>query len=116
MSDDTDGSDRRINERRPLRVPAKVLTPEGRVMDVCTIDISDGGMAIASPVNPTHGTVFTIGFSLPKRPNGNVVIQERVQVMHSVFSGDVQAFKVGLMFIDLSAPAAEIILNFVRRT
>ncbi len=116
MSDDTDGAERRTTERRSLRTQATVLLSAGRSLGVRTIDVSSGGMGIACPTNPPHGATFTIQFSLPKKPSGNLVIKERVEVMHCVFSGDVSAFKVGLRFLELSAPAAEALLSYIRRT
>ncbi len=115
MSDNSTDADRRTAERRPLHTQASVLLSAGRALGVRVVDVSMGGMAIASPSNPPQGTTFTIRFSMPKRPSGSVIIQERVEVMHSVFSGDVGAFKVGLRFLDLSAPAAEALVNYIRR-
>lgn len=100
----SNGAERRQHERRTLRVSAQLRLTDAsttgtKPMDVRTIDISLGGMAVVAPVNLRTGVTLTINFTLPARSKGITPVQARVQVMHSILGRDEGGFKIGLRFL-----------------
>ena len=95
------GADRRVHTRRVLQTAATLRIPGGKTVEVRTLDISAGGMAILVPSGPPTGATFTVCTALPMKAKPHAPIEVRAQVMHSVYSGALGGFKVGLRFIDL---------------
>ena len=71
-------------------------------------------MAIVAASNPRQATTFDIQFRLPQKPEGSATIAATVQVVHSVFTAEQDGFKIGLMFVNLSADAVRAIANFMK--
>lgn len=104
-------SDRRVHDRRPLRIPARVLLPGDQSFEVRTSDIGAGGMGIVAGANPKVGTVFALQFSLPSKTNGNpAALQVKVKVANSILGVDQGGFKIGLQFLALD-PASERVIR-----
>ena len=106
-------SDRRVAERKSLRVDAVVTLPGDQRFTVRTIDISREGVGIVAGANPSPGTRFVIEFPLPLRSRSAMPLRVSTRVAHSVFSSSEGAFKIGLAFIDLPAQAAQAIAEFM---
>ncbi len=105
----TETQDRRVHDRRPLRVSARVLLPNDQAFEVRTLDIGAGGMGIVAGANPKPGTTFGVQFTLPAKGNaGAVPLQLKVKVAHSVL--DAGGFKIGLQFVGLE-PAIERVIK-----
>lgn len=108
----TETPDRRAHDRRPLRVPARVLLPNDQTFDVRTLDIGAGGMGILAGANPRPGTTFGIQFTLPAKGNaGPAQMQLKVKVAHSVL--DAGGFKIGLQFVTLDAAVERVIRQYL---
>jgi c-di-GMP-binding flagellar brake protein YcgR len=107
------GSERRQFERRMYRADARLLMAGMPVIDIRTLDLSVGGMGVTSSCNPESGTVASVQFPLKFIGRKVVRIDAMVTVMHSIYSGDHAAFKLGLRFNGLSPNVAELIARFV---
>jgi len=105
--------DKRLEDRRSLRVSATVTVSPTQSFEVRTMDISSGGMAICAPANPRIGTQFDISFQIPANPSGFSQVQVRVRVAYSVLSRDQDGFKIGLQFVRLSPDAATAIGRYI---
>lgn len=107
-------SDRRAHDRRPLRIPARVLLPGDLSFDVRTLDIGVGGMGIVASANPKPGTTFAIQFALPSKTGGSAApLQVKVKVANSVLGVDQGGFKIGLQFLTMDPGSERIIRQFV---
>lgn len=103
------GAERRVAERRNLRVAATILLAETQTFAVRTLDISSGGLAIVAAANPRPGVQFLIRFPLAQKNGPHALFEARVRVVHSVFSSAEGGFKLGLSFVELP-PASAILL------
>lgn len=108
-----DHSERREAPRRALRRPAWFLLPGVRRLEVRTLDISAGGLAVVAPANPPVGMACTIRLTIPTRNSSAEVIEPRVKVMQSLWSTADEGFKVGLRFQDLSSAHARLIRDYM---
>jgi c-di-GMP-binding flagellar brake protein YcgR len=106
-------SDRRVHDRRPLRIPARVLLPNDQAFEVRTMDIGAGGMGIIAGANPKAGTVFAIQFNLPGKTGGGSPLHVKVKVANSVLGIDEDGFKIGLQFLGLDPASERIIRQYV---
>ena len=108
------GAERRQEERRALRVAARVSLGPGQVFEVRTADVSSSGLGIVASANPKPGVTFKIEFVLPLRPSGTLNVEATVKVMHSVLARQEGGFKIGLQFLKLSEGAEAAIQTCVR--
>jgi c-di-GMP-binding flagellar brake protein YcgR len=106
-------ANRRVHERKLLRVAAQVIVPGRPEVEVRTWDISAGGIAVVAAVNPPVGLKFKLRVRLPVRPAGTAALESQVEVMHSVLIKSEGGFKVGLRFVDLSSTAAAAVMQFL---
>ncbi len=93
--------ERRSGPRLRLRTNAFLLLPDGRRLEVRTLDISGGGMGIVADVDLRSGSLFGLSLSLPLRPRGQAQFEVRVQVVNCVFDGTERGFRIGLEFLAL---------------
>lgn len=105
--------DKRLEDRRSLRVSATVMVSPTQSFEVRTMDISSGGMAICAAANPRTGTQFDISFQIPNKTQGSTPVQVRVRVAYSVLSRDQDGFKIGLQFVHLSPDSATTIGRYI---
>lgn len=105
--------ERRVTERKPLRIRATVVLGQTQSFEVRTLDLSVGGMGIVAQANPRPGTHMGIRFMLPLKPGGYVPFEARAKVIHSVYSASEQGFKIGLVFLALNEGAAASLQRFV---
>lgn len=108
------GPERRQFERRMFRADARLLIAGMSVIHIRTQDLSVGGMAVIASHNPEPGTVASVQFPLKFAGRKPAHIDAMVTVMHSVYSGEHAAFKLGLRFNSLSPNVAELIARFVQ--
>jgi c-di-GMP-binding flagellar brake protein YcgR len=108
-----DYSDRRRDERRIYRSGA-VWTPVGMApVQVRTLDISVGGIALVAAFNPPVGCLCLVRFTLPGR-EGPFTVETSGGVARSVFSSTDDGFRVGLYFDPLSDEATRALQRYVR--
>lgn len=107
------GANRRLHDRRPLRVQATLLVAQ-QTVTVRTLDVSESGLGFMTEINPPPGMRFRIAFACPKRPQGFVEIACDAQVMGSVFSIADGGYRVGCRFQGLSPTMVNALADFVR--
>jgi len=100
------GAERRVEERRPYRSSATVIAG-GQELPIRTLDISRTGMCIAAAINPPPGLRFRLRMRLDRQPQGAVVLETEVQVVHSVLARQEGGFRIGLRF---TQPSAELLV------
>ncbi len=104
-------ADRRRDERRLFRGGA-VWAPVGQSpVQVRTVDVSAGGIALVSGTNPPIGCRCRVHFYLPQREGGNQAIDLMARVVSSSFSAAEDGFRVGLSF---EAPGADAVAALKR--
>ncbi len=113
MNRPNDTYENRIHQRRPLRAVATIMLPGNQEIEVHTLDLSRGGMAIVANANPRQGTEFGIRVTLPLRQRGSGTLEARVRVVHSILARDEGGFKVGLQFIGIDANGQSVIDEFL---
>ncbi|MCX9157363.1 PilZ domain-containing protein [Niveibacterium sp. 24ML] len=106
-------SDRRQNERKPLRTTSYLRLPGSRPTAVRSVDISLGGMSIIATANPPSKTSCVLRVGLPAGAQGIKLVEVEAKVLHSVFSGREDGFKVGLSFVNLGAEARQAISSYL---
>ena len=107
------GDERRGQERKILRANAQLRLPGVRPIEVRTLDISVGGMAVVASVNPQAGAACTICIAPVSQPRGAVSVDIRAVIVHSIFSNREDGFKIGLQFADLSPEAIETVSRYL---
>lgn len=107
------GQEFRQHARRSLRTTAQLIVAGSPAFPVRTVDISAGGMAILTTVQPPRGLNCTVLLSLPQTGREPVAIELPVTVAHSIFSSGEEGVKVGLSFNALPPDAAALVQRFV---
>ena len=105
---------RRAHERRPLHAPAKLMLTGKRIVDVRTVNLSAGGVALIAPENLPIGTACEIRLELPTKEAGKFTLYLGVLVMNTVFSSREDGFKTGLKFTHPNAEQLARIAAFVQ--
>lgn len=106
-------NDRRQNERKPLRTTSYLRLPGARPVAVRSVDIGIGGISVIAAANPPAKTSCVIRVGLPAGALGIKLVEVQASVLHSVFSGREDGFKVGLNFVSLSAEARQAISSYL---
>jgi c-di-GMP-binding flagellar brake protein YcgR len=112
-SPNLDTSERRDSSRKILRVPVVLEIPGRAPVELRTIELSAGGLAMACPVNLASGLSCQIRFNLPG-PAGQAPIQARASVIHSVLSQRDGGFRVGFQFNGLESTHASRIQAYLK--
>lgn len=107
------GLEQRQHARRLLRTTAQLIVAGSPPFAVRTVDISAGGMAIVTTVQPPRGLNCTVLLSLPQTGREPVPLALPVTVAHSIFSSGEEGVKVGLSFNALPPEAAALVQRFV---
>jgi len=107
------GLEERQHVRRVLRTMAQLIVAGSPPFQVRTLDISAGGMAILTTVQPPRGLNCTVQLSLPQTGREPVAMALPVTVAHSIFSSGKEGVKVGLSFNALPPDAAAMVQRFV---
>ncbi len=107
------GQELRLHARRVLRTTAQLMVPGSPPFSVRTIDISAGGLAIVTTVQPPKGLHCTVLLSLPQTGREPVAMALRVIVAHSIFSSGEEGVKIGLSFNALAPEAVAMVQRFV---
>lgn len=82
-------------------------------VQVQTLDLSVGGLAVISPTNPEPGTLASIQFPLKLTAQPVLHVEVMVTVMHGHHSTAAQGYKLGLRFNTLSGPVATLVARYV---
>lgn len=109
-----DWADRRQYERKLLRVPAQMIVPGVGQISVRTIDISLGGIGVISDAKLPMMAEGMIRLSIPTMQQTVVDVICRATIMHCIYNGDLDGFKVGLKFTEMSMPTRDAIYRFIR--
>jgi c-di-GMP-binding flagellar brake protein YcgR len=107
------GAERRRSERKPLRTTSYMSLLGARPVAVRSVDISAGGMSVIAAANPAAKTPCVIRVGLPGKSLGITLVEVQAIVLHSVFSGREDGFKVGLTFVNPSAEARQAIAAYL---
>ena len=107
------GFDVRQHARRLYRATAQLIVVGSPPFTVRTVDISAGGMAILTTVQPPRGLNCTVLLSLPQTGREPVALELPVTVSHSIFSRGEEGVKVGLSFNGLAPDKVAVIQKFV---
>jgi c-di-GMP-binding flagellar brake protein YcgR len=105
--------ERRQYERKHLRTSGQLFVAGRPPMEVRTIDLSLGGLALAAPMDVPAKTLCVVRVVLPLKPKGNVLLEARARVVHSVLSSAQAGFSIGLQFTDVSAATAAALNQFL---
>lgn len=76
--------------------------------------MSAGGVGIVANSNPPLGATLEIKFDIPDKADGFITIRSQARVMNSVYSLQVNGFRVGLSFIDLDPSFSEAIKQYLK--
>jgi PilZ domain len=95
----------RLHARYSLDVRAK-LSLEGREITVRTLDVSEGGLGLVSPVEIAEGSSYSVEFVFP--------------TMQAVFCARVQAqsksgFRYGFTFVEVNENNMTLLRKYQRR-
>lgn len=107
------GAERRVDERRLFRSTAVVLAG-GQEFQVRTMDISRSGMCIVAAINPPAGLKFRLRMRLDRQPQGFVMLETDVQVVHSVLARQESGFRIGLRFTSPSNELLNAVNHFLK--
>lgn len=107
------GADRRVDERRLYRSTATVLVA-GQEIQVRTLDVSRSGMCIVAAINPPAGLKFRLRMRLDRQPQGFVLLETEVQVVHSVLARQESGFRIGLRFTAPSQDLTTAVNHFLK--
>lgn len=107
------GQELRQHARRVLRSTAQLIVAGSPPFQVRTLDISAGGMAILTTVQPPRGLNCTVLLSLPQAGREPVPVELPVTVAHSIFARGEEGVKVGLSFNGLTPDKVAMIQKFV---
>jgi hypothetical protein len=92
------GDERRLVERKPLRVRVRVTLAGRPEMEVRSVDVSTGGMSLVVDVNLAPATPCNLSFTL-LLPDGSMhKVQIAATVAHCTYSGQRSGFVIGLQF------------------
>jgi len=107
--------EKRVHSRRALRVAARVTVTGGTEVEVRTSDISEGGLGVVAPVNPSIGTKFRVRFGLPNGAYQPITIDVQVTVVRSILARLEGGFMIGLLFTPLDKAGLEAIRKYINR-
>ncbi len=96
-----------------MRVAAELVFPNIAPIHVRLLDVGEGGVGVLTAVNPPPRLRCTVRFAIPAI-GGVVAVEAQVCVVHSVLSGSLGGFVVGLQFTQIAPQAQEAILKFLR--
>jgi c-di-GMP-binding flagellar brake protein YcgR len=113
MNTPVPGIEQRRHKRRYLQVTAHVALPDSQVVEVRTIDVSAGGLAVIGAINPKVGETLFIRFGIPLKSGGRTAVQATVKVEHSIYGAAERNFKIGLRFLKLEPEAVSSIAQYV---
>ncbi|MCW7536691.1 PilZ domain-containing protein [Aquabacterium sp. A7-Y] len=104
--------ERRVHQRRVVRVPAVLRLSSGREMECRALDLSLGGISLAVEQDPGVGTAGLLRVAVPF-PERSQAISVSVVVVQSILTDS--GFRAGLRFGDLPENAREVLHEFLFR-
>lgn len=107
---------RRRHARRATRCAARLALGGGHSLDVRIIDISEGGLGLVSQRPLPLGSHFVLRWALPDADGEPQAVQATACVTHSVLSGALAGFRVGVRFVQVDGPVSRLIRQYVHRS
>jgi len=108
------GAERRTEARRGLHTRVSLGAPGRAPVDVRSIDISMGGMAVAADTNPGAGAPLSLSFKLMFADGSSYQVQTAGIVAYSVFSSAHRGFKIGVRFKNITPPFQAALERFLK--
>ena len=105
---------RRLSARTPFRGAARVQLASGVSLDVQMWDLGGDGASLISPRPIPQGSTIDLRFELPAAGASTLVVT-RAKAVYSSYTAAAQ-FRIGLVFLDLSADGTAAIDAFCRPT
>lgn len=103
----------RQHERKPIRTSALLSSSALPTLTVRTVDIALGGLCIIAPANLVTRARCDVLFTLPTRDYTSVQLRLEAAVVHCIFSGIDEGFRVGLRFTAVSAEVEAAIAQYL---
>lgn len=95
------GAALRRHEREYFASTVQLLTPQRRIVEARTLDISLGGLRLVLPANLAVGSRCGLRLVVPRVPFGASTVVAEAEVTSIVFSGRENGFLAGLRFTTL---------------
>lgn len=102
-------AERRLQPRYVVRRGAMVLTPDKKVIEVRTLDISFGGVGVVSPEALPKRVLMLCRMNLLYRSDTDKLYDVAVEAMNCIYSAQHGGFKVGFQYRPISPSLQEAI-------
>lgn len=100
-SDQNSDNNRRASERKIFYSFGKLIFADQQPVDVRTLDLSTEGISIVCAINAKENTEWWLEIKLPINHKFEV-FQIKGKVTNSIYSGESDGFRVGLVFLNAS--------------
>lgn len=90
--------EQRRDPRKILRGPGFLVLAKAQMLEVRTLELGQGGIALLSRSNLTPMGLCSVKFSIPRRPQGHDLFELGGVIVHCIYSQREAGFKVGVQF------------------
>jgi c-di-GMP-binding flagellar brake protein YcgR len=108
------GSAFRRHERQYFASTVQVLTPQRRILEAQTLDISLGGLKLVLPASLPVGTACGVRLVIPVVPYSARVIVAEAKITSIVLSGREGGFLAGLRFTAVPEDSLRMLHNYLQ--
>ena len=109
------GEERREYPRIRRRRKIGLILSDGSVEYLWTLDLSRGGMQVHTEHMVDVGASFGLVIGIYDEPSeGYITLRGKVQVMHKVYDGSFNAFRLGLQILSFEGDGMDIYLRHIR--
>ena len=84
--------------RKIMRGPGFLVLAQAQMLEVRTLDLGAGGIALLSRSNLSLRGSCAVKFSIPRRPQGYDLFEIAGVIVHCIYSQREAGFKVGVQF------------------
>ena len=88
-------------ERKLWRTRAGLTLEGSGQIEVRTFDISKSGLGFIAPVNPVVRSLCVVHIRIPSPGSAGITRSISAVVVHSIFNGSEDGFRIGAQFRDL---------------
>ncbi len=103
----------RTNERIIFVKPAFAIFEGEPQATVKTTDLSVSGVGISSPVQGLPKSTCWVRLKMPESHQTNKIFDVKAQVIYSIYSKEIRAFRTGLRFINPQPRLVEMIEKLI---